>query len=83
MALLPPPSRAVTGRIEEYDSYSGRSTPSEQADDGIDASICARSVVPALIPRRSAAYPGEDAPHRDLMEAVAVVRTTRVSNLLM
>jgi len=54
MVLLPPPS--VTGRIEEYDEYDGGSdVPSERVDDGIDASVCARSGASALIPITSAA----------------------------
>ena len=60
----------------------GGPTPSERADDGIDASVCARSEAQALIPRPSAAYPPpEDAARPDLMTAV-MKTTVRVSKLL-
>ena len=56
-------------------------TPSEQADDGIDASVCARSGKPALpvIPRPSAAHRREDAARSNLM-AAGMGTGVRVSN---
>jgi hypothetical protein len=54
--------------------------PSEWVDDGIDASIYARSGAPPLIPRPSATYPREDVVRSDMM--AAVMGMMRVSNLL-
>jgi hypothetical protein len=53
---------------------------SERVDDGMDASFCARSGAPALIPRQNATYPQEDVIRFDMM--VTVMGTMSVSNLL-
>jgi hypothetical protein len=60
--------------------------PSERGDrddDGIDASVCARSGAPALsvMPRPSAAYLRKDAARLDRMAAVMRTRVP-VSDLL-
>jgi hypothetical protein len=61
----------------------GDPAPSERADDGIGASVCARSGAPALIPGPSAVqHPQEDAPRPDLIPVAAVMATVPVSNLL-